>query len=360
MKDILVCNTVPVYEEAPVSLLLLKEKQEQILSLLQADEKQKCFLIVPEKQSDIKVPSKVTLIRAKQDSGFTYGNYSALLKVVEGEKAIPYTVNVPDEERQVVSAEELLGVQTKKVYIAGNAKDIGMHEFNKNVTPRIILESCQSKGKFKGMYFGYPMGLLIDEGKLDEEILLTTDYIEILDETDCVLHFLLKTAERFQRESCGRCVFGHEGITQICTILTDITLKKGKQMDLDLLTELCANMMEQSLCEIGTTAAHVVSSAFFCFRNEIEEHITKKRCKAGACAKYVTYHILADLCTGCNECEDECEEEAILGKKKFIHVIDQEECTQCGACVEACEEDAIVRAGAVKPRCPKKPIPCKR
>jgi NADH-quinone oxidoreductase subunit F len=57
---------------------------------------------------------------------------------------------------------------------------------------------------------------------------------------------------------------------------------------------------------------------------------------------------------------DACEDDAILGKKKFVHVIDQDECTICGKCMEACDEDAIVMAGAVKPRCPTKPIPCKK
>lgn len=74
----------------------------------------------------------------------------------------------------------------------------------------------------------------------------------------------------------------------------------------------------------------------------------------------MTYHILADKCNGCEECLDVCEDDAILGKKRFVHVIVQDECIQCEKCMEACEEDAIVQAGAVKPRCPKKPIPCKR
>ena len=74
----------------------------------------------------------------------------------------------------------------------------------------------------------------------------------------------------------------------------------------------------------------------------------------------MTYHIIAANCIGCGECLDVCEDDAILGKKKFVHIIDQDECIQCGKCMEACEEEAIVLAGAVKPRCPKKPIPCKR
>lgn len=74
----------------------------------------------------------------------------------------------------------------------------------------------------------------------------------------------------------------------------------------------------------------------------------------------MTVHILASKCVGCGECMDVCEDDAILGKKNFVHVIEQDECTICGKCVEACDEDAIVLAGAVKPRCPAKPIPCKK
>ena len=74
------------------------------------------------------------------------------------------------------------------------------------------------------------------------------------------------------------------------------------------------------------------------------------------CKKFMTYHILAEKCVGCGDCMDACDEDAILGKTRFVHVIEQNECTQCGACMEACDEDAVVRAGAVKPRCPRKPV----
>ena len=91
-----------------------------------------------------------------------------------------------------------------------------------------------------------------------------------------------------------------------------------------------------------------------------DEHISKKGCRAGVCKKFMTYHILASKCIGCGECMDACEDEAILGKKKFVHVIDLNECTLCGKCMDVCDEDAIVMAGAKKPKCPAKPIPCKR
>ncbi|WP_099467135.1 NADH-ubiquinone oxidoreductase-F iron-sulfur binding region domain-containing protein [Konateibacter massiliensis] len=360
MKEIFVCNAMPIYEEAPISPSMLKENLEQISKEILKNPASKHYLVVPKNQAAGVEVKGITVIEAKKGAGFTYTNHSALLKVLEGEKPIPSRSNSEESDQTaIVSVEELLGAEKKKVFVGGKAKKTGIQEFNKKTTPREILNVCESKGKFKGMFFGYPMGLVINQSKLDEEIILMTDYIQIIDETDCVLDIILKIADRFGKESCGRCVFGHEGVTQIQMILTDITLKKGKQSDLELLLDLCQEMKMQSLCEVGSAIAGTIQSAMDSFGEEIEEHITKKSCKAGVCAKYVTYHILADMCTGCNECVDECEDDAILGKKKFIHVIDQDECTQCGACLEACDEDAIVKAGAVKPRCPKKPIPCK-
>ena len=153
--------------------------------------------------------------------------------------------------------------------------------------------------------------------------------------------------------------FGHEGVFQIRMLLTGMSLKKGKISDMDLLLELCHEMKLQSLCESGFSIANTVESALDHFKNEIEEHIIRKSCKAGVCQKFLTFHILPDLSTGGTECLDVCEDDAILGKKRFIHVIHQEECTGCGDCIEACAENAIIKAGADKPKCPKKPVPCK-
>lgn len=188
----------------------------------------------------------------------------------------------------------------------------------------------------------------------------TLEKIKDLKENECIVDLLLKEVQLNECQTCGKCVFGYEGITQLTMILQDITGKKGKNGDLSLLTDLCQTMKTQSLCETGEEIATAVLTALETHQQEFEDHIAKKACKAGVCKKFMTYHILADKCTGCGDCMDECEEDAILGKSRFVHVIQQAECTQCGACLNACDESAIVRAGAVKPRCPKKPIPCKK
>jgi len=184
--------------------------------------------------------------------------------------------------------------------------------------------------------------------------------INDIKDTECVVDVLLKEVLNHECRRCGKCVFGYEGVSQLEMVLRDITEKKGRSEDLELMGDLCSVMKEQSLCEDGEELAEAVLTAIENYRDIFEEHISRKGCKAGVCKKFVTYHILADKCNGCGDCMDECDEDAILGKNKFVHVIVQDECMQCGKCMDVCDEDAIVPAGAIKPRCPKKPIPCKR
>lgn len=361
MMDIIICNAVPAYHEAPVSPKLLKENKKNIVKALLREPANIHYLIVPKDGWGWDKPEGLTIIEASHKSGFTYGNLSALKKVSEGEKPIPLCRNdtFTAGESKVVTVEELLNAGKKNVFVGGKAENKGFLDFGRITTPAEILASSGVQGNFKAMYFGHPMGIFINETMLNQPMELTTDYIEILNETDCMPDFLLKTADRYGKEACGRCLFGHEGVFQIRMFLTDMTLKKGKISDLDLMLELCHEMKQQSLCEAGVSIANTVESALEHFKSEIEEHITRKSCKAGVCQKFLTFHILPDLCTGCNECSDVCEDDAILGKKKFIHIIDQDECSGCGDCIDACEEKAIIIAGAVKPKCIKKPIPCK-
>lgn len=187
-----------------------------------------------------------------------------------------------------------------------------------------------------------------------------TEAIQNLKEDQCPVDTLLKEVSGHPCKACGKCVYGYEGASQLEMILSSIIDKKGRSSDLALMKELCGLMKTQSMCDDGIELAGACELAFDTYQKDFEDHISKKACRAGVCKKFMTYHILPDKCIGCGDCIDACEDEAILGRKKFIHVIDQGECTQCGQCVDACEEEAIVLAGAVKPRCPVKPIPCRR
>ncbi|MBN2359955.1 MAG: 4Fe-4S binding protein, partial [Deltaproteobacteria bacterium] len=92
---------------------------------------------------------------------------------------------------------------------------------------------------------------------------------------------------------------------------------------------------------LGGSAPNPVLSTLRYFREEYEEHIHQKRCRAGACKALVKYTILPDKCTGCLACIKPCPAAAISGEKKKPHVIDHEKCIKCGICFEVCKYDAV-------------------
>jgi len=360
MNKIMIVNAASLYPEAPVSMEILTQEKDQALALFRASDAEKKILLLDAGNEELKnffTDAGILVKEADPKYGFVYGNSSAVEKaVLEDEKPLPGEVS---NTLHAYSAEGMLHSGRKTFYAEGHAKKKGPFTVLLKTSPRKILDECGAEGSFKGMYFGYPMGFFVSEKELDEEIEMTADLITILNEKDCMLDVLLSAEKRFMKETCGRCVFGHEGTAQLNMILMDISLKKGRLTDIALMQDLAGEMQNQSLCEIGRCAARTAESALSCFKEEIENHITKKQCAAGVCSSFISYFIQPDLCTGCTECEDACEDEAILGKKRFIHVIDQDECTQCGKCAEACEEGAIVRAAPGSIRCPRRPIPCK-
>ena len=180
------------------------------------------------------------------------------------------------------------------------------------------------------------------------------------DAKDGMAAALLDIVQELRLATECTCTFGHEGGYQIATILKDICSKKGKPGDIALMRDLAPVMAVQALCDEGKAIGRAVMQVLDAFSDEIEAHITKKVCPAGSCRAFQTYHVLVSKCTGCGKCLAACEDDAILGKPKFVHVIVQKNCTQCNKCLEACPEGAVVTAGADKPKTPPKPIPCKR
>ncbi len=181
-----------------------------------------------------------------------------------------------------------------------------------------------------------------------------------LSEDDCIVDFLNKEVQKHDCKKCGKCVFGYEGVTQLELILKDIITKKALPDDYELLHDIGRLMAYNSLCEKGTNLGKAVLYAIKNYEQDFKLHISKKECTAGVCQSFLTFHILASKCDGCDECRDICQDDAILGKKRFIHVINLDDCMQCGKCLSICPKKAIVTAGAKKPKGPKKPIPVKR
>ena len=227
-------------------------------------------------------------------------------------------------------------------------------------TTKTLLKEQGVKEKPKAVWFAYPMATFVTPEHYNDELDITATEVVAYGAEDCMAHALLEICEELRTATDCTCTFGHEGGYQIVTILGDICNKKGKSGDLALLRDLAPVMKAQALCGEGRALAGAVLQALELFGPEIEAHITKKTCPSGGCPAFKTYHILVSKCTGCGKCLKACEDGAILGKAKFVHVINQRKCTQCDLCRQACPEGAVVRAGAKKPKTPPRPIPCRR
>ena len=355
MENIII-NTIPAYENADIGIKLLEKDPEGFCKAIAKKGAANIYILADSKKN-LNL-NDVTVVPIDAKSGFRFSIPSAAWRAVSGENPLP-GYELPADATDIVSTvEDILNADKKTLVIVtcdGKKKEITI---NKQSTASDIIGGAGKSDRTKAVFLGYPMGIMLTENGMDTALELTTDYALIITEDGCILHNLAEIMKTYYNQCCGQCVFGYEGLYQLQAILTDITLKKGSSADIGLLTEVSKAMEKNCLCHIGRSAATLTLSTLGLFEAEITEHITKKNCKAAYCKKYVTYHILKDKCTGCMECKDACDDDAIAGKKKFVHVIDQDECTQCGNCFEACEYDAIVKAGAIKPRCPSKPIPC--
>lgn len=85
-------------------------------------------------------------------------------------------------------------------------------------------------------------------------------------------------------ESCGKCAACRIGTTRMLEILEHITQGKGEEGDIELLEELGEAISDTAMCGLGQTSPNPVLSTIRYFRDEYEEHIRDKYCRASVCA----------------------------------------------------------------------------
>jgi NADH-quinone oxidoreductase subunit F len=100
----------------------------------------------------------------------------------------------------------------------------------------------------------------------------------VMDETTCMVKVALRISRFFEHESCGKCVPCREGTRWIRQIMERIENGKGRQEDIELLRDICANIAGNAVCPLGDAAVVPIQSTIEKFRDEYEYHIKHKKC----------------------------------------------------------------------------------
>ncbi len=181
------------------------------------------------------------------------------------------------------------------------------------------------------------------------------DTLRAFDERCCMADVGRTLTKHASELSCGKCVLCREGSWQLSAILSDIAAGRGKKTDLYLVADIGGLISLGSFCDFGRRMARPAMGVAALCRGELEAHIVRKNCPAGVCAAFANYVIDPKLCTGCGECVDVCDADAIEGKDGYIHIIDADYCEKCGRCVDVCEAGAA-RVATGKIKLPPKPV----
>src|SRR6266851_1503157 len=99
-----------------------------------------------------------------------------------------------------------------------------------------------------------------------------------MDDTTCMVKALQRLAYFYFEESCGQCTPCREGTGWLYRMVNRIEHGKGRNEDLDLLTNVADNIAGRTICALGDAAALPVKSFIEHFRSEFQYHIDHKRC----------------------------------------------------------------------------------
>ncbi len=285
--------------------------------------------------------------------------YPSVINNVETLATVPEIILKGAENFRKVGTESSPG--TKTFALTGNVANTGLIEVPFGTTLRKIIFDIgggviDKDGKinndaFKAVQIGGPSGGCLTEKHLDEPLdfdtiqkldaMVGSGGLVVMNETTCMVGIAKYFMEFTRNESCGKCVLCREGTKQMLKLLEDITEGNGTEETLVTLKELGDAICKGSLCGLGKTAPNPVLSTMSLFKEEYLAHVNDKKCPTKECAALSTPEIDPDLCKGCTLCMRKCPVDAITGKVKEAHVIDEEKCVNCGACIEACKFNAI-------------------
>ncbi|MFZ1362676.1 MAG: NADH-quinone oxidoreductase subunit NuoF [Candidatus Nanopelagicales bacterium] len=170
--------------------------------------------------------------------------------------------------------------------VSGHVKRPGIYEAPLGITMRELLDyagGIREGHKLKFWVVGGSSVPMLTEDHLDapltyegmEEVgtMLGTATPMVFDDTVSVVRAITGWLDFYKHESCGKCTPCREGTWWIDQLLHRFKDGEGKPEELDLLNELCGNILGRSFCALGDAAATPYPQALKLFPQEFEAGI---------------------------------------------------------------------------------------
>jgi NADH-quinone oxidoreductase subunit F len=169
--------------------------------------------------------------------------------------------------------------------LSGHVTNPGQYEAPLGTTLRELLELAGGIRNGNRLKFWTPGGSstpLFTEQHLDVPLdyesvaaagsMLGTRSIQLFDDTTCVVRVVLRWAEFYRHESCGKCTPCREGSWWVVQLMERLQRGEGSESDLDKLLDICDNITGRAFCALGDSIQPSVASSIKYFRDEYIEH----------------------------------------------------------------------------------------
>ncbi|HOP08086.1 MAG TPA: NADH-quinone oxidoreductase subunit NuoF [candidate division Zixibacteria bacterium] len=108
--------------------------------------------------------------------------------------------------------------------------------------------------------------------------MLGSGAVIVFNEDTCIVWVIKKLIHFYRHESCGKCTPCREGTGWLEQIINRIEAGKGQPGDVELIEEICGNILGRTVCPLGDAAVMPVLSAIKNWRDEWQYHIDNKKC----------------------------------------------------------------------------------
>ena len=203
---------------------------------------------------------------------------------------VPHIVKNGPEWYAGIGVERNTG--TRLFGVSGHVRKRGVYEFPMGIPLReLVYDHCGGMRNGRALKAVVPGGSSVPVLTADQvDVRLDFDSVAkagsmlgsagviVMDESTCMVRAVTRITRFYAEESCGQCTQCREGTEWMYQILKRIEDGKGRQGELEILLDICKNMLARTICPLSDAAAMPVESYIRKFHDEFDAHIRQQRC----------------------------------------------------------------------------------